>query len=82
MSISVCSKIVLGGNQSLMLREGQYIFYCGLGGIVVRRWAYDSRVLGSKPALAKVEDSILGKGVSTNCAYRTPEHKWVAGPLL
>ena len=39
-----------------------------LGGIVERRQAHNPNVLGSKPALATFEDSILGQVVNTNCA--------------
>ena len=45
---------------------------CGLDGIVVRRRAHDPRVMGSIPALATFEDSILGQGVNTNCASLHP----------
>ena len=30
-------------------------------------WANDPRVVGSKPALATFEESILGQGANTNC---------------
>ena len=39
---------------------------------MVRRRAHDSNVLGSKPPLATVEESILGQGVNTNCASLHP----------
>ena len=39
---------------------------------MVRRRAQDPRVVGSIPALATFEESILGQGVSTNCASLHP----------
>ena len=45
----------------------------GLGGTVVRRRAYNPRVVGSIPALATFEDSILGQRINTNCASLYPE---------
>ena len=41
-------------------------------GIVVRHWAHKPKVVGLKPALATIEDSILGQGVNTNCASLHP----------
>ena len=35
---------------------------------MVRYRAHDPRVVGSKQALAAFDESILGQGVSTNCA--------------
>ena len=43
-----------------------------IGGIVVKRRAYDPRAVGSIPALTTFEVSILGQGVSTNCASLHP----------
>ena len=39
---------------------------------MVRRRAYDPRVMGSKPALATFAVSISGQGVSRNCASLHP----------
>ena len=39
---------------------------------MVRRRAHDPRVVCSKPTLAIFVDSILGQGVSTNCASLHP----------
>ena len=56
------------------------VFLCGRGGIVVRRRADFPSVVGSKPALATFEESILGQGVNTNCAFLHPGVKWVPDP--
>ena len=47
-------------------------FYNGLSGIVVPRRPHNPRVVGSKPALATFENSILGQGINTNCASLHP----------
>ena len=39
---------------------------------MTRRQAQNPRVMGSKPALATFEDSILGQGVNTNFAVLHP----------
>ena len=49
---------------------------------MVRRRAYDPRVVGSIPALGTFEVSILGQGVSKNCAFPIQEYNWVHGPWL
>ena len=56
-----------------------YLNKCGLGGVVVKRRAHDPRVVGSKPALATFEESILGPGVDTNVPLSIKEYKWVPG---
>ena len=43
-----------------------------LGGIVVRRQAHNAKVVGSKPALAIFEDSIVGQDFKTSGASSPP----------
>ena len=45
---------------------------CGLGGIMLRRRAYDPRVVSSKLGLATFEESMLGQGIKTHCASFHP----------
>ena len=78
--VSTSQKTIILANISFNSENEMCLNMCGLGGVVVRRWAHNPRVVGSKPALATFEESVLEPDVNTNVPLSTKEYKWVPGP--